>query len=136
MNQKSHDLLKQAHPLLVKLFLSAEINAPVQFEISEVARTPEKQAKLKAAGASKTLNSRHIPTVPKHRWYGEVPVSHAVDVYCVVDGQVRWDWPLYVTLAKHIKAIAAYHDIDITWGGDWKSLRDGPHYELSRRKYP
>ncbi|MCC4786670.1 M15 family metallopeptidase [Vibrio splendidus] len=23
----------------------------------------------------------------------------------------------------------------MVWGGDWKSLKDGPHIELSRRVY-
>ncbi|WP_413774191.1 M15 family metallopeptidase [Entomomonas sp. E2T0] len=22
------------------------------------------------------------------------------------------------------------------WGGSWKSLKDGPHFELDRKQYP
>jgi peptidoglycan L-alanyl-D-glutamate endopeptidase CwlK len=26
--------------------------------------------------------------------------------------------------------------VDIDWGGHWKSFPDGPHYQLSWKKYP
>jgi len=26
--------------------------------------------------------------------------------------------------------------VPITWGGDWKSFKDGPHWELPHAKYP
>jgi peptidoglycan L-alanyl-D-glutamate endopeptidase CwlK len=26
--------------------------------------------------------------------------------------------------------------VPIVWGGDWRTLRDGPHFELSRKEYP
>jgi peptidoglycan L-alanyl-D-glutamate endopeptidase CwlK len=68
------------------------------------------------------MNSRHI-------------TGHAVDVAAYVDG-IRWDWPLYAEIAKAVKTAAAELKIPITWGGDWTSLRDGPHYELDRDHYP
>jgi peptidoglycan L-alanyl-D-glutamate endopeptidase CwlK len=69
------------------------------------------------------MNSRHI-------------TGHAVDLAALVGGQVRWDWPLYGKLAEAMKAAAAELKIPMEWGGDWKTLRDGPHFELSRAKYP
>jgi peptidoglycan L-alanyl-D-glutamate endopeptidase CwlK len=26
--------------------------------------------------------------------------------------------------------------VPIVWGGDWRTFKDGPHFELDRRKYP
>lgn len=136
MNIRSHQRLEKAHPQLRKLFIEAAKKCPVDIEIGEVARTPERQEELLAAGASTIRNSRHIPKVPYHEWYGKSKVSHAVDFYVTVDGKVRWDWPLYVKAGEHIKSIAKQMGIAIVWGGDWTRLRDGPHVELSRTVYP
>lgn len=136
MNIRSLQRLNGAHPLLKKLFVEAAKKCPVDIQISEVVRTRAKQASLVKAGASQTMNSRHIAKPPAHDWYGTNPVSHAVDFFCTVNGSVRWDWPLYKKAADHIKVVAKDLGIGIVWGGDWKSLRDGPHVELDRKLYP
>jgi peptidoglycan L-alanyl-D-glutamate endopeptidase CwlK len=33
-------------------------------------------------------------------------------------------------MAANVKAAAKKLGIRITWGGDWKSFKDGPHFEL------
>ena len=91
--------------------------------VTEGLRTPLRQAALVRAGASRTLNSRHL-------------TGHAVDVCALVDGKVRWDWPLYPRIAGAFKAAAMALDVPIVWGGDWPRLRDGPHFELDRSRYP
>lgn len=136
MNERSLNRLFKAHPLLRKLMVEASLDCPVHFEIGETARTPARQRELVRAGASTILNSRHIAKEPHHPWYGTEKVSHAVDIVCYIEGRVRWDWPLYYKAAEHIKQVAKKLNITITWGGDWKSLKDGPHFELSWRKYP
>lgn len=135
MNIRSMQRLGHAHPLLHKLFTEAAKKCPVDIEVGETARSKKRQAELVAAGASWTMNSRHIPKRPAHKWYGTKPVAHAVDFLCHVNGKLRWDWPLYVKAAEHIMAVAKKLDIAIVWGGSWKQ-RDGPHIELDRRKYP
>ena len=96
---------------------------PVDFMVVEGLRTPERQALLVKAGASRTRNSRHL-------------TGHAVDVAAMVDGQVRWDWPLYPRIAAAFKAAAVRQGTPIVWGGDWTRLRDGPHFELDRKVFP
>jgi len=49
---------------------------------------------------------------------------------------VRWDWPLYDTIATSMKMAARELGVPIEWGGDWVSLRDGPHYQLPWESYP
>jgi peptidoglycan L-alanyl-D-glutamate endopeptidase CwlK len=97
--------------------------SPLDFMITEGLRTEARQRQLVAAGASKTMRSRHL-------------TGHAVDVAVLIGREVRWDWPLYSQLAVAIKAAAATEGVAITWGGDWPRFRDGPHYELDRRVYP
>ena len=91
--------------------------------ITEGLRTPARQAALVRAGASRTLKSRHL-------------TGHAVDVAALVEGQVRWDWPLYARIAEAFEAAAKELETPIVWGGDWPTLRDGPHFELDRKVFP
>jgi peptidoglycan L-alanyl-D-glutamate endopeptidase CwlK len=135
MNIRSLQRLDRAHPQLRKLFIEAAKKCPVDIEIGEVDRTKARQEQLVKAGASWTMNSRHIPKVPHHEWYGTKPVSHAVDFLCYVDGKLRWDFPLYVKAGEHIEEVAKRLKIDIVWGWRWKQ-KDGPHVELARKTYP
>ena len=114
------------HPDLVKAVeRAAELAtiAGVEFFITEGVRTLQKQRQLVAAGASQTLQSRHL-------------TGHAVDVAARVNGEVRWDWPLYYKIAAAFKQAASELDVAIVWGGDWKGFKDGPHFQLDVKRYP
>lgn len=115
--------LRGVHPDLVRVIKKAAEITKVEFAVIEGLRTLERQKQLVAAGASKTLKSRHL-------------TGHAVDVVPLVDGRIRWDWPLHHKLAPFIKAAARAVDppVPIEWGGDWKSFPDGPHWQLPRKK--
>jgi len=129
LSQASKRNLVGVHPDLVKVVERAIERTPVDFRVTEGVRTPERQAKLKALGASRTLNSRHL-------------TGHAVDVVALIDFDndgdidVRWDWPLYEKIARAMKAAASELDVPLVWGGDWTRLRDGPHFELPWKHYP
>ena len=129
MSPRSMTRLEKAHPLLRSLFVSAAEDCPVRIEIGETLRTKNRQAELVRAGASWTMNSRHLA-------HPDDGLSRAVDFLCYVGDTLRWDWPLYAKAAEHIKRRAEELGIQIVWGGDWKKLRDGPHIELSRQTYP
>jgi peptidoglycan L-alanyl-D-glutamate endopeptidase CwlK len=62
--------------------------------------------------------------------------AHAVDLGAWIDGEVRWDWPLYDKVANAMKMAAVEEDVQIEWGGDWRSFKDGPHFQLPWEKYP
>jgi peptidoglycan L-alanyl-D-glutamate endopeptidase CwlK len=59
-----------------------------------------------------------------------------VDLGAYVDGEVRWDWPLYYQIANAMKMAALEEGVDLEWGGDWKSFKDGPHYQLPWQTHP
>jgi peptidoglycan L-alanyl-D-glutamate endopeptidase CwlK len=96
---------------------------PVDFAVLEGLRSKARQRELFNAGASQTLNSRHL-------------TGHAVDLGAWVGGEIRWDWPLYDRIANAMKMAANIEKVPIQWGGDWTSFRDGPHFQLPRDKYP
>lgn len=123
LSTRSLRRLAGVHPRLVAVAEEAITLSPVDFMITEGLRSPDRQAALVRAGASRTKNSRHL-------------TGHALDVAAMVDGQVRWDWPLYPRIAAAFKAAAARQGTAIVWGGDWISLKDGPHFELDRKVFP
>jgi peptidoglycan L-alanyl-D-glutamate endopeptidase CwlK len=49
---------------------------------------------------------------------------------------VDWSWPLYERIAATMKLAAKELNVMIVWGGDWRTLKDGPHFELDRKAYP
>lgn len=122
LGPRSQARLKGVHPDLVKVVERAIKITTVDFTVLEGLRTLERQKVLKEAGASQTLNSRHL-------------TGHAVDLGAWVDNEVRWDWPLYAKINAAMQEAAKQVGVDITWGGDWK-MRDGPHFELDRKAYP
>ena len=120
---RSRMKLNGVHADLVRVVERALALSPLDFTITEGLRTVQRQAALVKAGASQTMKSRHI-------------TGHAIDFAVLVGGQVRWDWPLYAQVSVAFKQAAKELNVPIVWGGDWKSLKDGPHVELDRKKYP
>lgn len=123
LGAKSRRRLKGVHPDLVKVVERAIEVTTVDFTVLEGLRDPARQKTLMESGASQTLNSRHI-------------TGHAVDLGAWVDNRVDWSWPLYHKIAAAMKEAAKELNVTIVWGGDWRTFKDGPHFELDRRKYP
>jgi peptidoglycan LD-endopeptidase CwlK len=122
-SKKSLKRLEGVHPDLVAVVERALQISSVDFAVIEGLRTKTRQAELVKSGASKTMNSRHL-------------TGHAIDLAPYIAGSIRWDWPPFHDIAKAMKAAAKELDVPIVWGGDWASFKDGPHFELSRDKYP
>lgn len=131
LNKSSLARLKGVHPDLVRVVMRCAEDwrdPETGFIVTCGVRTLEEQKILKAKGASRTLRSRHIPAQNGY--------SHAVDLAFLVDGKVRWDWPLYDRLARAMKTAAKAEKVQIEWGGDWTSFKDGPHFQLPWSTYP
>lgn len=128
LSAKSLLKLEGAHPDLRKVIMRAAALSDIDFTILEVTRTLARQRTLVASGASRTMKSRHIP--------GADGFSRAVDIAPLDGGQVSWAWPLYNKLAPVIKQAAQGVGVPIEWGGDWKSFKDGPHWQLGWKQYP
>jgi len=139
LSQRSKDRLRGVHPKLVAVVERAIQITEVDFVVTEGLRTPKRQAELVAAGASKTMRSRHL-------------TGHAVDLAALVGKDVRWDWSLYLKIAEAMRAASIELGTPIRWGGSWKELADmpspitsamlsrtfpdGPHFELPARAFP
>lgn len=132
LGARSLGRLEGVHEDLVAVVKRAIEITEVDFTVLEGLRTMEKQKHLVKIGASKTLNSRHL-------------TGHAVDIApwgdFDKDGDTDGDdlfghWPLYHVLAKAMKKSALELGISVEWGGDWRTFKDGPHWQLPWDKYP
>lgn len=121
LTKRDLDRMAGVHPDLQRVITAAR--ARTDFIVTEGLRSSARQRELFAAGATRTMNSRHL-------------TGHAVDLAVRVGNEVRWDWPLYMKLGPIVKEVAAREGVALVWGGDWPSFRDGPHFELDRRVYP
>lgn len=123
LGTKSLRNLDGVHPDLVKVVKLAIKRSPVDFQVAEGLRTLARQKLLVAQGFSKTMKSRHL-------------TGHAVDLIPLLNGKLRWDWPAIYQIAPVVKLAAAELKVPIEWGGDWRSFKDGPHYQLPWKDYP
>ncbi len=117
---RSRQRLSGVHPDLVAVVKRAIEITKQDFSVIEGIRSVERQRELLKSGASTTMNSRHI-------------TGHAVDL---APYPVSWDWEYFYPMADAMKQAAEELDVDLEWGGDWKTFKDGPHFQLSRKSYP
>lgn len=123
LGTRSMQRLQGVHADLVRVVQRAAAMSDLDFTVLEGLRSLARQRELFAKGATKTMKSRHL-------------TGHAVDLAPMIGGQVSWDWPLYIKLAPIVKAAAAAEHFPIEWGGDWRTFKDGPHWQLPWGSYP
>lgn len=119
----SYRKMDGVHSELICIASRALDISTVDFGVTEGLRSLARQQELVASGASQTMNSRHI-------------TGHAIDLVAYIGSEVRWDWPLYDELARAMKEAAYDLGIPLEWGGDWTSIKDGPHFQLPWEDYP
>jgi len=117
LGKRSEANLAGVHPDLVRVVRRAIHITATDFTVIEGLRTLERQKELFAMGASKTMNSRHL-------------TGHAVDLVNIEDGVANWGKAAQIAAA--MKEAARLEGVNIVWGGDWKTFKDGPHFELAR----
>lgn len=122
LSNRSLSRLVSVHPDLRAVIEKAIQITPVDFVVTEGIRSVDRQKELVAAGASKTMNSRHL-------------TGHAVDLAALVGGKIVWNTAPYEAIAVAVRKAAADLDVKIQWGGDWVTFRDYVHFELDRQFY-
>ena len=116
-SSRSKERLKGVDEKLVDVIEASLVESPYDFGITEGLRTIEKQKEYVKAGKSQTMKSYHLR-------------GKAVDIVVYKDGKVTWDLKYYKEVADVIKSVAKSKGVRITWGGDWKTLVDGPHFQI------
>lgn len=122
-SERSKKNLQGVNPALIAVARRALELSPVDFGITEGLRTMERQREMVRTGKSQTLKSRHL-------------TGHAVDVVAYLGANISWEWKYYELIAAAFKQAGKELGTAIEWGGDWKSLKDGPHFQLSVKDFP
>ena len=106
LSQRSLDRLDSVDPDLIKVVKYAIGVTKVDFGVIEGIRTLEKQKELVAAGASKTMNSKHLKGL-------------AVDLMAYIGGRGCWELKVYDDIADAMKQGAIEYGVPIVWGASW-----------------
>jgi peptidoglycan L-alanyl-D-glutamate endopeptidase CwlK len=128
-SQRSERNLQGVHPRLVDVVRLALTMSGVDFTVVEGVRALAKQREYVKKGASQTMRSKHLVQADGF--------GHAVDLYPWVGGKAITEWgtpwpgAYWLEVSGAMKEAAKRLGVGIVWGGDWKSFRDGPHYELT-----
>lgn len=124
LSKRSEENLRGVHPDLVKVVHRALEITDIDFMVIEGKRNEARQRQLVASGKSQTMNSRHL-------------TGHAVDCAPLVNNQIPWsDWSCFKKVADGMMQAAKELSVDIEWGGNWKTFKDGPHFQLTHKTYP
>ncbi|HGM9888643.1 M15 family metallopeptidase [Proteus mirabilis] len=124
LSKRSEENLRGVHPDLVKVVHRALEITDIDFMVIEGKRNEARQRQLVASGKSQTMNSRHL-------------TGHAVDCAPSVNNQIPWnDWSYFKKVADAMMQAAKELGVDIEWGGNWKTFKDGPHFQLTHKTYP
>lgn len=123
-NQKSlapkyETKLQGTDPRIAEVVSQAAANLGMTLGVSEGLRNKSTQEKYVKQGKSQTQNSKHLH-------------GGAVDFHIVgKNGKPNWDFNVYKPLADEAKRIAAAKGYQgFEWGGDWKTLKDGVHFQF------
>lgn len=133
--KRSLDNLRNVHPHLVHVLCEAVRTAPVDFTITDGVRTLAQQQALYAKGRTtagpKVTNADGVRSVSNHQAKAD-GYGYAVDLYPYVGGAVDVNdrGGNLPRIAAHIKSVAAQLGYRVEWGGDWKTFKDMPHFEL------
>lgn len=128
LSPTDNERLKRAHPDLKKIILHAAEITEVPFVVLQSNRTLAQQKANVANGVSQTMKSRHLISPDGY--------VRAVDIAPLDGKNASFAWPLYFKLAPFIKQAAKDVKIPVEWGGDWRTFKDGPHWQLPWDKYP
>lgn len=120
LSKSSLDKLQGVKKPLVDVVKRAIELSEVDFGVSEGVRTLERQKALYKAKKSLTMNSRHL-------------TGDAVDVFAWINGYVDWNFSNYEKISKAMFKAAKELGVEIEWGGNWKTFKDGPHFQLKRK---
>lgn len=125
---------------MVRIMTEAIKDSPEDFTIIEGVRSASRQADLYAQGRTapgkKVTNLDGVNKKSNHQVKSD-GYGHAVDLYPFYNGSVQVNdaqvIPKLKIIAAHIKSVAKCLSIPITWGGDWRSPYDPPHFELAKK---
>lgn len=126
LSKRSIGRLRNVNPLLIAIAVDGIKDSPFDFGIPQHGgkRTPDEQ----------NLLFKQIPKVTNAD--GFIKKSYhqsgdAFDIFAYVDRRASWDIKHLTAIARHLQKIAKEkYNIKLTWGGDFRSFKDLPHFQI------
>ena len=112
LSSRSLSKLEGVHESLVNIVKEAIQATKVDFGVICGTRTKQEQSELVKKGASKTMNSKHLPQESTGK-------SHAVDLMAYIGSRASWELNLYDDIADAMRVGAIMEGVNVTWGGAW-----------------
>lgn len=131
LDARSWNQLRDVDPRLIAVVMLASMlhkadHPAVRVVVTDGVRTLEEQEEMVKRGASFTLDSYHRR-------------GTAVDVAFIMGGKAIWDMKFFARFKDYMVKAMVHLGLsadDLTWGGDWTRLRDGPHFQLELERLP
>jgi peptidoglycan L-alanyl-D-glutamate endopeptidase CwlK len=142
LSNTSKDRLKGVLPIMVQAFEAAiqHPECPEDFGIPQDGglRTTADQQRIFAQGRTKpgpiVTKTDGVVRKSNHQ-VKPTGFGHAIDIY-IYDHKTKtavWDKARLQTVARHIQKVALeVFKLKISWGGDWTSFKDYPHFEVMK----
>jgi peptidoglycan L-alanyl-D-glutamate endopeptidase CwlK len=113
LSQLSLNNLAHVKPQIVDCVKLAITKTLTDFRVQQGERTLAEQKAAVAAGNSRTMHSKHLRQADGFVW--------AVDLVCIVDGKVSWEFNRYAAIALAMDQAATQLGIasHIRWGCAW-----------------
>jgi peptidoglycan L-alanyl-D-glutamate endopeptidase CwlK len=123
MNQRSLDRLKGVKQVLIDILIEASKDTPYPFEIPPFGG-------LRTAEDQHGLFLKKVSKCDGYNTKSEHQKGTAFDIFLLINGTASWDKEKLTKVARHIQEVAKDKNIKLTWGGDWTSFKDLPHFQL------
>lgn len=133
LSKTSRDRLSGIKPVLIDIVETAIETSPVDFGIPADGglRTAKRQNEMFSQGRTdmtkpKITNADGIVKKSRHQ------SGDAFDIYVFINGSASWNVEQLTVVARHLIAVAKTKGIILVWGGDWKTFKDYPHFEIKK----
>ena len=131
LSKRSEERLKGIEPVLIAIIKEAITDSPYDFGIPQYGglRTAEDQHSLYQRG--RDLPGSIVTNVDGYDKKSYHQTGKAFDIYGFVDGKATWDKGVLTSIARHLQEVAKdCFGVELTWGGDWRSFKDYPHFQI------
>lgn len=146
LSNRSLSILATVHEDMQKVVKRAIEITKVDFGVIQGLRTLDEQYRLYGKGRTPAqcaavgcpreysdMTKRQVTWIDPRR--GNHLSGNAVDLAAFVHGKIDWNnLDLYRQISLAMKQAAEELKVPIVWGGDWKTTKDFPHYELRARR--
>tara|TARA_R100001086_G_scaffold242402_2_gene170086 strand:+ start:2880 stop:3269 length:390 start_codon:yes stop_codon:yes gene_type:complete len=126
LSKRSLGRLQDVNSLLIAIVVDGIKDSPYDFGIPQHGgkRTQDEQ-NLLFKQVPKVTNADGFKKKSYHQ------SGNAFDIYAYVDGKASWKEEYLESIARHLQKVAKErYGVNLTWGGDFKTFKDMPHFQI------